>query len=129
MQFESPNSIEEIKKARAVTSGPFSAQKGRLPRILSLKEHLELGLNIAWYSGFPTAVTYVALWDFLKDFQNRELAAWEDFSESHKDNPYIHGLRDMRRGIEEGPAKQRELEERYYSKEMLEKYSRSPGKP
>jgi len=129
VQFESPNSIEEIKKARAVTSGPFSAQKGRLPRILSLKEHLELGLNIAWYSGFPTAVTYVALWDFLKDFQNRELAAWEDFRESHKDNPYIEGLRDMRRGIEEGPAKQRELEERYYSKDMLEKYSRSPGKP
>jgi hypothetical protein len=61
----------------------------------------------------------VALWDFLNDFQERELAAWEDFRAAHKDNPYF---REDRGRIPEGREKQRELEERYYSKEMLEKY-------
>src|SRR5215475_8520399 len=46
VQFESPHSIEEIRQARAAVAGTFSAQKGKLPRILSLKEHLELGLNV-----------------------------------------------------------------------------------
>ncbi len=125
VQFESPHSIEEIKQARAAVSGTFSAQKGKLSRILSLKEHLELGLNVAWYSGFGTAVTYAALWEFLQDFQQRELAAWEDFCAAHKDNPYLRGVRAR---IPEGREKQRELEERYYPKGMLEKYGRSSGK-
>ena len=119
VQFESPHSIEEIKKARSTVAGTFSAQKGKLPRMLTLKEHHELGLNVAWYSGLGTAVTHVALWDFLNDFQKRELAAWEDFRAVHKDNPYF---REDRVRISEGREKQRELEERYYSKEMLEKY-------
>jgi len=119
VQFESPHSVEEIKKARGAVPGTFSAQKGKLPRMLTLKEHHELGLNVAWYSGLGTAVTHVALWDFLKDFQERELAAWEDFRAAHKDNPYF---RHDRGRIPEGREKQRELEERYYSKEMLEKY-------
>lgn len=119
VQFESPHSIEEIQQARAAVAGTFSAQKGKLPRILSLKEHLELGLNVAWYSGFATAVTYAALWDFLQDFQQRELAAWEDFCAAHKDNPYLRGARGP---IPEGREKQRELEERYFPNEMLQKY-------
>ena len=122
VQFESPHSIEEIKQARAVVSGTFSAQKGKLPRILSLKEHLELGLNVAWYSGFGTAVTYAALWEFLQDFQQRELAAWEDFCTLHKENPYLGRGRGR---IPEGREKQRELEERYFPKDMLQKYGRS----
>jgi 2-methylisocitrate lyase-like PEP mutase family enzyme len=125
VQFESPHSIEEIKQARAAVSGTFSAQKGKLSRILSLKEHLELGLNVAWYSGFGTAVTYAALWEFLQDFQQRELAAWEDFCAAHKDNPYLRGVRSR---SPEGREKQRELEERYFPKGMLEKYGRSSGK-
>jgi|SRR5262245_15016773 len=123
VQFESPHSIEEIQQARAAIPGTFSAQKGKLPRILSLKEHLELGLNVAWYSGLGTAVTYATLWEFLKDFQKRELAAWEDFCVAHKENPYLRGNRGP---IAEGREKQRELEERYFPNEMLQKY-RGPG--
>ena len=119
VQFESPHSIEEIRQARAAVTGTFSAQKGKLPRILSLKEHLELGLNAAWYSGMGTAVTYAALWDFLQDFQRRDLAAWEDYCAAHKDNPYLRGARGA---IPEGREKQRELEERYFPNEMLKKY-------
>jgi 2-methylisocitrate lyase-like PEP mutase family enzyme len=119
VQFESPHSLEEIRTARAAVSGTFSAQKGKLPRMLSLKEHHALGLNVAWYSGLGTAVTHVALWEFLKDFQERELSAWDDFRAAHEDNPYIRGDRGR---IPEGRERQRELEERYYSEELLRKY-------
>jgi hypothetical protein len=79
-----------------------------------------LGLNVAWYSGLATAVTYAALWDFLQDFQQREIAAWEDFCAAHKDNPYLRG--GGRAPIPEGREKQRELEQRYFPNEMLQKY-------
>src|SRR5436305_4587286 len=36
VQFESPHSEDEIRRARAVVSGPFSFMKGRLPRYLGL---------------------------------------------------------------------------------------------
>jgi 2,3-dimethylmalate lyase len=127
VQFQAPYSVEEIKQARAVVSGVFSFHRWHLPRILSLKEHAELGVNIAWYSGFANTVTYVALWDFLKDFQKRELAAWEDFQQAHKENPFVHGLKTLRAEWKEGTTKQRELEERYYPKEMLDKDGRSSG--
>src|SRR5438105_7080386 len=39
VQFESPHSEDEIRRARAVVSGPFSFMKGRLPRYLGLNEH------------------------------------------------------------------------------------------
>src|SRR6266481_1465306 len=52
VQFESPHSQDEIRRARAVVSGPFSFMKGRLPRYLGLDEHLALGVTIAWYPGF-----------------------------------------------------------------------------
>src|SRR4051794_17674410 len=35
VQLESPHSIEEIKRARAVVAGPLSFMKGKLPRYLS----------------------------------------------------------------------------------------------
>ena len=39
VQFESPHSVAEIKRARSVVKGPFSAMKGQLPRALTLKQH------------------------------------------------------------------------------------------
>src|ERR1041384_7626493 len=52
VQFESPHSVEEIQRARAAVSGPFSFMKGKLPRYLGLDEHLALGVTIAWYPAF-----------------------------------------------------------------------------
>ncbi len=95
--------------------------RGQMDRYLSLKEHLELGANIAWYAGFTHRVVEVALWEFMKDFLERDIAAWEDFQRAHPDVPSV------RREAAEGPAKQRELEERYYSQEMLDRYGRAPG--
>ena len=124
VQFESPHSIDEIKQARAAVSGPFSFMKGKLPRYLGLDEHLALGVTIAWYPGFTHQVTWAALWDFMQDFQARGIAAWEEFLERRKDRPFPH----PEIGADgEGLAKQRELEERYFSAATLDKYRRSTG--
>jgi 2-methylisocitrate lyase-like PEP mutase family enzyme len=124
VQFESPHSVEEIQQARARVSGPLSFMRGKLPRYLSLEEHQALGVFIAWYPAFTHEVMYAALWDFMQDFQARGLAAWEAFQASRHGRPYPHPLR---LDVGETVAKQRELEERYYTSNMLEKYQRSPG--
>jgi 2-methylisocitrate lyase-like PEP mutase family enzyme len=119
VQLESPHTVAEIRRARAVVNGPFSFMKGRLERYLSLEEHLALGVNIAWYPGFTHQVMWAALWDFMQDFQTRGVAAWEDFAASRKDRPYPNPL-DIPDG--EGLVRQRELEERYFSAAALQKY-------
>ena len=119
VQLESPHSVDEIKRARAVVSGPFSFMKGKLPRYLGLDEHLALGVTIAWYPGFTHQVTWAALWDFLQDFNARGMGAWDAFTASRKNRPYP----DPRVGPEgEGGDRQRMLEERYFSGESLKKY-------
>ncbi|MGH8071969.1 MAG: isocitrate lyase/PEP mutase family protein [Candidatus Entotheonellia bacterium] len=125
VQFESPHSIAEIQQARAEVSGPFSFMRGKLPRYLSLEEHQALGVYIAWYPAFTHEVMYAALWDFMQDFQVRGLAAWEAFQASRQGRPYPHPLHQE---SGETVAKQRELEERYYTPDMLEKYRRSSGR-
>ena len=119
VQLESPHSVDEIKRARAAVSGPFSFMKGKLGRYLSLDEHLALGVSIAWYPGFTHHVMWAALWDFMQEFQTRGVAAWEDFAASRKDRPYPNPL-DLPDG--EGLVKQRELEEKYFSAAALKKY-------
>jgi 2,3-dimethylmalate lyase len=110
VQLESPHSVEEIKAARARVRGPFSFMKGKLPRYLTLDEHLALGVNIAWFPGFTHHVLWAALWDFMNDFQSRGIAAWEDFQAARRDRPYPEPVvgEDA-----EGAALQRKLEQRY----------------
>jgi 2-methylisocitrate lyase-like PEP mutase family enzyme len=121
VQFESPHSVEEIRRARAAVEGPFSFMKGKLPRYLGLEEHLALGVNIAWYPGFTHQVMWAALWDFMQDFQKRGIAAWEDFEASRKDRPYPR----PEVGPEgEGGEKQRELEQRYFPREASGRHRR-----
>jgi 2-methylisocitrate lyase-like PEP mutase family enzyme len=88
VQLESPRTVEEIKAARAAVKGPFSFMKGKLPRYLSLDEHMQLGVHIAWFPGFTHHVLWAALWDFMNDFQSRGIAAWEDFQAQRRDRPY-----------------------------------------
>jgi 2-methylisocitrate lyase-like PEP mutase family enzyme len=119
VQIESPNSEDEIRQARKLVKGPFSFMKGKLPRYLGFEEHLALGVNIAWYPGFTHNVTWAALWDFMEQFQSRGVAAWDDFVASRKDRPYPQPVV----GPEgEGPDRQRELEEKYFSGSTLQKY-------
>lgn len=111
VQLESPHSVDEIKAARAAVTGPFSFMKGKLPRYLTLDEHLALGVNIAWLPGFTHHVLWAALWDFMNDFQSRGIAAWEDFQASRRDRPYPEPTV----GDDgEGAAMQQKLENRYF---------------
>lgn len=122
VQLESPHSVEEIRRARAAVSGPFSFMRGKMPRNLSLREHLELGVNIAWYPSFTHHVLWAALWDFMQAFRENDVGAWEDFLASRRDRPYPKPVV----GPEgEGLDKQRELEERYFGADVLRKYQRS----
>jgi 2-methylisocitrate lyase-like PEP mutase family enzyme len=121
VQLESPHCTDEIKQARAAVDGPFSFMKGKLGRFLGFDEHLALGVSIAWYPSFTHHVTWAALWDFMREFQKRDVGAWNDFVASRKDDPYPS----PQVGPEgEGLDRQRELEELYLSGAMLEKYRR-----
>ncbi len=119
VQLESPHSTDEIKMARAAVDGPLSFMKGKLPRYLGFEEHLALCINIAWYPGFTHHVTWAALWDFMQAFQQKGVGAWDDFVASRADHPYP--LPEIGEDGE-GLAKQRELEEKYFSGAALEKY-------
>jgi 2,3-dimethylmalate lyase len=114
VQLESPHSVEEIKAARKAVSGPFSFMKGKLPRYLTLEEHLELGVNIAWLPGFTHHVLWAALWDFMTDFQSRGIAAWDDFQAARRNRPYPEpSIPDDG----EGAAMQQRLEKLYFRRE------------
>lgn len=119
VQLESPHSVAEIKRARAAVSGPLSFMRGRMPRNLSLKEHLELGINIAWYPSFTHHVMWAALWDFMQAFRDKDVDAWEEFLASRKDRPYPKPVVGP---AGEGLDKQRALEERYFGPASLQKY-------
>ncbi len=109
VQLESPHSADEIRAARQAVSCPLSFMKGRLPRYLTFEEHLALGVTIAWLPSFSHHVAWAALSDFMTDFADRGIAAWETFVESRKDRPYI--IPEVPPDGE-GLAKQRALEER-----------------
>ena len=110
VQLESPHCVEEIKRARTIVEGPFSFMKGKMPRYLSLDDHMELGVHIAWFPGFTHHVLWAALWDFMNDFQSRGIAAWDDFVATRRDRPYPEPTV----GADgEGAAMQQRLEERY----------------
>ena len=111
VQLESPHSEDEIRRARAAVKGTLSFMRGKLPRYLSLEEHLALGVNVAWYPGFTHHVIWAALWDFMRDFQKRGIKAWEDFQAAHDRAPYP--IPDVPPSGE-GGEKQRELEQRYF---------------
>lgn len=91
VQFEAPHSIAEIKQARRVVRGPFSAMKGELPRALTLDEHRDLGLNAAWYTFLPDLVLKASTWSFLQEFQKKGIRAWDDFAARHPDTPFTGG--------------------------------------
>jgi len=124
VQLESPHSTDDIRLARAAVSGPLSFMKGKLPRYLSLEEHLALGVTIAWLPGFTHHVAWAALSDFMADFSRRGIAAWEDFVKSRENRPYI--VPEMPPSGE-GLDKQRMLEERYLSAAATAKYGEAPG--
>jgi 2-methylisocitrate lyase-like PEP mutase family enzyme len=91
VQFEAPHSVAEIKRARAVVKGPFSAMKGQLPRALTLAEHKALGLNAAWYTFLPDQVLKISAWTFFQKFKKNDVMAWQQFMQAHQGTPFTGG--------------------------------------
>lgn len=92
VQFGSPRSLEEIRQARALVTGPFSfisLLDGGQVRYLSVEQHLELGVTIAVFPNWPHALIEASLWDFMQDYQVRDIRAWGDFVAAHPNNPYL----------------------------------------
>jgi len=88
--------------------------KGKLPRYLTLDEHRELGVNIAWLPGFTHHVLWAALWDFMNDFQSRGITAWDDFQAARRNRPYPEPTV----GDDgEGAAMQQKLEKLYFGRD------------
>jgi methylisocitrate lyase len=125
VQLTAPRSVEQVKRARDAVDGPFSIMQAYMDPPLSNEELLNLGINLSWMPRPTHDVTYVALYDFIKDFMERGTSAWDDFQKQHKESPYLTG--DLKIGGVQ-VAKQRELEERYLSDDFLGKYDRSTGR-
>jgi len=71
VQFTRPKSVDEIKRARAVVKGPFSAMQGDLPKALTMKEHADLGLNAKWATGWPGSVMTAAARGATEQFKTK----------------------------------------------------------
>jgi 2,3-dimethylmalate lyase len=114
VQFEAPHSVQEIKRARSVVKGPFSAMKGQLPRALTLEEHKSLKLNAAWYTFLPDQVLKTAAWSFFQEFQKKGMRAWDEFILANPDTPFTGGAKwnwDVT-----GMAELMKFEARYFAK-------------
>lgn len=125
VQFTAPRSLDEAREARRAVEGPFSIMEGFLPqKPLDHKALLDVGITIQW--GMDThLVTWAAMYDYCKDFTERGPAATRDFRAAHKDNPYVNGTA-RTRGAQ--VRRQRDLEETYFSPDVLEKYAKSRGR-
>ena len=87
VQLTAPRSVEQVKRARDAVDGPFSIMQAYMDPPLSNEELLNLGINLSWMPRPTHDVTYVALYDFIKDFMERGTSAWDDFQKQHKENP------------------------------------------
>jgi len=114
VQFEAPHSVQEIKRARSVVKGPFSAMKGQLPRALTLEEHKSLKLNAAWYTFLPDQVLKTAAWSFFQEFQKKGMRAWDEFILANPDTPFTGGAKWNWDAT--GMAELTKLEARYFAK-------------
>lgn len=126
VHLEGPHTVEEIRKARAEIAGPLVCSLFNLPAPLSIQEHQELGLMIAWYSGIFDNVLKATAWDFLRDLRERGLAAYLEFVTKSKDNPFATDARGKSFDLT-GLGQLKEIEERYLPKEELKKYEASQG--
>ena len=122
VQLTALRSVEQVKRARDAVDGPSSIMQAYMDPPFSNEELLNLGINLSWLPRPAHDVTYVAFYDFIKDFMERGTNAWDDFQKQHKENPYLTG--DLKIGGVP-VAKQRELEKRYLSDDSLGKYDRS----
>lgn len=89
VQFEAPHTVDEIRRAREAIPGMLTVMKGRLPRPLSLAQHRELDLNVAWYTFYPDRVLKARCYEAMVDVMERGIDAWTEFVDDRPGHPYL----------------------------------------
>ena len=107
---------------RAAIDGPLICSYQHLQPLPTMQELKEWGMCMA--SGVQISQQgYVGWWEILDALQRRGLDAWIEWREKVKDHPASwERVYDL-----VGFPKVREWEEKYLSKEQLEKYDKSSG--
>jgi methylisocitrate lyase len=126
VQLTAPKSVDQVKQARATVKGPFSIMEHWLPSRPSHQDLLDWGITLQWNGGNPHDVSTAAVYDFCKDFMERGTQATRDWEEANKANPIVNRSLKLR-GAQ--VKLQQELEKKYFTTEMLEKYEVSQGRP
>lgn len=123
LYMEGPLSIDEIKLVRAAVDGPFTATTIEMRPLPSLQDHIDLGMACVIIPSLIARAGYYESWDFAVDFMNRGMDAYTDILENRKNNPLFEF--ELFKFL--GFSKIRELEQRYLSKDAMEKYTTSKG--
>ncbi len=111
VQLTAPRSVDDIRAARAVVTGPFSVMEQHLPAPLDHPDLLNLGISLQWAPNVTHLAAQVAVYELVHDYMARGPVAVRDFRAHHADNPYVTRAL-PRPGA--AVAKQRELEQRYF---------------
>jgi methylisocitrate lyase len=107
IQMRHPRDAEDVRKVRAALKGPFGFMLMKGGVNPSLEEQMALGAQMAWFPGFVADVLSRALYEFVTDFQQKGVAAHQDFVQRHPKGP-------PRYEISESPRRMHELEKRYF---------------
>ena len=120
--MEGPRSVEEIRQIHGAVDGPLFCTLNSIEPWPSIEELRELGECLI-LGEFLCEPAIVATWNALEAFQQRGMAAWNDFLQENKDHP----LTRLRHFDLLGFPQIRELEDKYLPAEQLKKYEYSTG--
>ncbi|MCE2405393.1 MAG: isocitrate lyase/PEP mutase family protein [Dehalococcoidia bacterium] len=122
LYFEAPQSMEELRAARAAVSKPLMCTWHAIGTP-ELSEMEDLGIAAHFLPGLLNTPAMLAAWDFAHEFKARGMAALREQEERYKDHP----LANLRHFEFLGFDKLREWEEQYLPAEAVSKYEKSVG--
>jgi methylisocitrate lyase len=105
IHFQSPHSIDEVRKIRAEVPGVIAVIQAPP---MTLQQHREIGVDIAWFTGELSTLLQVASWEYLNAFQKEGTAAWDRFLVDHAE-----ALKEVRALDLLGAKRQDELEREF----------------
>jgi 2-methylisocitrate lyase-like PEP mutase family enzyme len=107
VQFRHARDLDEVRQARARLRGPFAFAEMKGYPDFTEQELLNVGCNMAWYSDHIARLITTSVYEFVKDFQNRGLVAWEEWAKAHPNSPPRYNAPDS-------VQKLRQLQEKYF---------------
>ena len=123
LYMEGPLTLDEIREVRAAVEGPFTATTIEMRPLPSLQEHIDLGMACVIVPSLIARAGYYESWDFAADFQARGMEAYSELLERRRDHPIFEFELFQFLGF----SQIREMEQKYLSREAVEKYAASTG--